>query len=99
MLKPHQRPNAGALGEKRIVKIINCPNCARNLVQYPKGHPLIDVRCESCEFKAQLKVNNCKPKKIVFGAGWDILDKHLKAGFLPLLRILFMVTTVVWRRM
>ncbi len=28
-----------------------------------------------------MKTNNCKPKNIIFGAGWEIIDKVLKSGF------------------
>ena len=29
-----------------------------------------------------MKTNHCKPKAEIFGAGWDIMDKVLKSGFL-----------------
>lgn len=73
----------GDLGEKEVVKLIKCPNCGKDLMQLPKNSPLYDIQCEGCSFRAQVKTNNCKPKNIIFGAGWDIMEKVLKAGFLP----------------
>lgn len=46
----------------------------------PPSYPLYDVQCTGCLFRAQVKTNNCKPKGEIFGAGWDIIDKVLKAG-------------------
>lgn len=75
--------SCGDLGEKEVVKLIKCPNCGKDLRQLPKNYPLYDIQCEGCAFRAQVKTNNCKPKNIIFGAGWDIMEKVLKAGFLP----------------
>jgi hypothetical protein len=46
----------------------------------PTNNPLYDVQCEACFFRAQVKTS--KTKSTVRGAGWDILHKVLKAGFL-----------------
>ena len=48
---------------------------------------MYDVQCTGCTFRAQVKTNNCKPKSEIFGAGWDIIEKVMKAGFVipPLL--------------
>jgi len=35
-----------------------------------------------CSFRAQVKTNNTKPKNEIFGAGWEIIDKVLKSGFM-----------------
>jgi hypothetical protein len=43
---------------------------------------LFDVQCSGCSFRAQIKTMNSKPKAIIFGAGWDIMDKVLKSGFI-----------------
>ncbi len=75
--------SAGDMGEKEVVALVKCPNCGKKLMQLPKNYPLYDVQCEGCSFRAQVKTNNCKPKNIIFGAGWDIIEKVLKSGFLP----------------
>ena len=48
----------------------------------PKNYPLYDVQCVGCNFRAQVKTSNSKPKSTIFGAGWDIIEKVLKSGFL-----------------
>jgi len=40
------------------------------------------VQCTGCSFRAQVKTNHSKPKAVVFGAGWDIMEKVLKSGFI-----------------
>jgi len=72
----------GGKGEIEVVNLVNCPNCNRKLMLLPKGYPLYDVQCTACNFRAQIKSNNTKPKDIVRGAGWDIMEKVLKSGFL-----------------
>jgi hypothetical protein len=47
----------------------------------PPNYPLFDVQCSGCSFRAQIKTNRSKPKKEIFGAGWDVIDKVLKSGF------------------
>jgi hypothetical protein len=47
----------------------------------PKNYPLFDVQCTGCSFRAQVKTNNSKPKDVIFGAGWDIMEKVLKSGY------------------
>lgn len=78
---------AGNLGEQEIVALIPCPNCTKKLMLLPESYPLYDVQCSGCSFRAQIKTNLCKPKSIIFGAGWEIMDKVLKSGFItpPLL--------------
>lgn len=73
----------GNQGELEIVDLIACPNCGKKLILLPPNYPLYDVQCTACSFRAQIKTNNCKPKSEVFGAGWQIMSKVLKAGFLP----------------
>ena len=46
----------------------------------------------SCSFRAQVKTNLSKPKKEIFSAGWQIMDKVLKSGFL----IPPMIATFKW---
>jgi len=72
----------GDIGEGEVVKFIPCPNCGKRLMRLPEGYPLYDVQCTGCVFRAQVKTNNTKPKGVVFGAGWQIMDKVLKSGFI-----------------
>lgn len=72
----------GDCGEREIVDIVPCPNCGKKLMLLPTGFPLYDVQCTGCNFRAQVKTNQCKPKGIIFGAGWEIMDKVLKSGFI-----------------
>lgn len=73
---------SGDTGEKEILKLVDCPNCTKKLMVLPKNYPLFDVQCTGCSFRAQVKTNNCKPKGVVFGAGWQIMDKVLKSGYM-----------------
>lgn len=73
---------SGNLGEKEIIKLIKCPNCGRKLMLMPQSFPMVDVQCTACNFRAQIKTNNSKPKDEIFGAGWEIMNKTLKAGYL-----------------
>ena len=72
----------GTEGEREVVSLIKCPNCNHKLMLLPQGYPLYDVQCTACNFRAQIKTNNTKPHNIIRGAGWDVMDKVLKAGFL-----------------
>ena len=74
--------SAGDLGEKEVIDLIKCPSCGNKLVLLPQGFPLYDIQCSRCMFRAQVKTNNTKPKGVIFGAGWDIYNKVLKAGYL-----------------
>lgn len=73
---------AGDKGEQDVVNLVNCPNCDRKLMILPPNYPLYDIQCTACSFRAQVKTNNSKPKNEVFGAGWDIMEKVLKSGFM-----------------
>jgi len=72
----------GDAGELDVINLIPCPNCKKKLMILPKNYPLYDVQCTACNFRAQVKTNHNKPKSIIFGAGWDIMEKVLKSGFL-----------------
>jgi len=72
----------GKRGEEEVVLNVPCPNCLRKMMLLPSNFPLYDVQCTACNFRAQVKTNNCKPKSVIFGAGWKIMEKVLKAGFL-----------------
>lgn len=72
---------AGDLGEQEVVDLVPCPNCGNRLMLLPPNYPLVDVQCTGCLFRAQVKTNNSKPKKEIFGAGWEIQDKVLKSGY------------------
>jgi DNA-directed RNA polymerase subunit RPC12/RpoP len=73
---------AGDDGELEVCELMPCPNCQKKLMILPVGYPLYDVQCTGCSFRAQVKTNKSKPKKEIFGAGWDILEKVLKSGFM-----------------
>jgi len=73
---------AGNFGEKEIVELVPCPNCSKRLMQLPPNYPLYDLQCTGCSFRAQVKSNNSKPKDEIIGAGWEIMDKVLKSGFM-----------------
>jgi len=73
---------AGNIGEKEIVELVPCPNCNKQLMQLPPNYPLYDLQCTGCSFRAQVKSNNSKPKDEIFGAGWEIMEKVLKSGFM-----------------
>lgn len=73
---------SGDYGEKEITELIPCPNCLKKLMVLPTGYPLFDIQCTSCNFRAQVKTNSSKPKREIFGAGWDIMDKVTKSGFI-----------------
>jgi DNA-directed RNA polymerase subunit RPC12/RpoP len=78
---------SGDSGEGEVIKLVPCPNCGKKLMKLPPSYPLYDVQCTGCSFRAQVKTNNSKPKKEIFGAGWEIMEKVLKSGFItpPLL--------------
>ncbi len=73
---------AGDIGELEVVKYVPCPNCKKDLMVLPPNYPLYDVQCTGCSFRAQVKTNKSKPKAQIFGAGWQIMEKVLKSGFL-----------------
>ncbi len=68
-------------GENEICARVACPNCGKPLMTLPRNYPLYDIQCSGCMFRAQVKTNHSKPKNEIFGAGWDIMEKVLKAGF------------------
>lgn len=72
---------SGDTGELEVVELIPCPNCSKHLMLLPPSFPLFDVQCTGCSFRAQVKTNLSKPKKEIFGAGWEIINKVLKSGF------------------
>ncbi len=78
---PNNKPQ-GDKGEQEVVDLVPCPNCSKQLMLLPKGYPLFDVQCTGCSFRAQVKTNAHKPTNVVFGAGWEIMDKTTKSGYL-----------------
>jgi hypothetical protein len=72
----------GGKGEQAVIDLIRCPNCNKGLMKLPPNYPLYDVQCTGCAFRAQIKTVNGPPKDKIFGAGWDILEKVLKSGFI-----------------
>lgn len=84
----------GDLGEQEVVDHVPCPNCQNKLMLLPPNFPMYDIQCTRCTFRSQVKTNNCKPKNVIFGAGYDIYEKVLKAGYLsPPLLVNFRWTT------
>ena len=73
---------SGDLGEIEVCTLVPCPNCGKKLMTLPKNYPLYDVQCTGCLFRAQVKTNNTKPKPVIFGAGWDIISKVMKSGYM-----------------
>lgn len=73
---------SGDVGEQEVVDLIPCPNCGKKMMLLPPNFPMYDIQCTGCTFRAQVKTNNCKPKNVIFGAGYDIYEKVLKAGYL-----------------
>ncbi len=84
---------SGDTGEQEVVDLVPCPNCGKSLMLLPKNYPLYDVQCTGCLFRAQVKTNNTKPKPIIFGAGWDIIEKVMKSGYM----IPPLVTNFKWK--
>ena len=72
----------GDLGERDVVDKVCCPNCQKNLMLLPPNFPLVDIQCTACNFRAQIKTINSEPKDVVFGAGWEIMNKVLKSGYM-----------------
>ena len=73
---------AGDAGEQDVVDKVPCLNCGKKLMLLPLSYPMCDVQCTGCNFRAQIKTNQSRPKAEIFGAGWDITDKVLKSGYL-----------------
>ena len=73
---------SGNSGELEIIGLVPCPNCRKELMKLPTNYPLYDVQCTGCSFRAQVKTNQSKPKSVVLGAGWQIMSKVLKSGFI-----------------
>jgi len=76
------KKESGDYGERKVVELVRCPNCGKSLTLLPPNYPLFDVQCTACNFRAQVKINRTKPKNQIFCAGWEILEKVLKCGFL-----------------
>ncbi len=74
--------SAGDIGEVEVIELVKCPNCNKKLMLLPSGYPLFDVQCTGCAFRAQVKTSTSKPKREIFGAGWQIMEKVLKSGFI-----------------
>lgn len=73
---------SGDRGEQEVIRLVPCPNCGKKLMALPSNYPLYDVQCTGCSFRAQVKTNQSKPKAVIFGAGWDVMEKVLKSGFI-----------------
>lgn len=75
--------SVGDQGEIQVCELVKCPNCLGELITLPKNFPMFDIQCAKCMFRAQVKTVQNKPSSTVRGAGWDIYEKVLKAGYLP----------------
>ena len=73
---------SGDKGEEEVCELVPCPNCKKKLMMLPKNYPLYDLQCTGCSFRVQVKTNKSKPKSEIFGAGWEIMNKVLKSGFM-----------------
>lgn len=73
---------SGASGEREIVNLVSCPNCGKKLMTLPPNYPLYDLQCTGCNFRAQVKTSLSRPKREILGAGWQIMDKVTKSGFI-----------------
>lgn len=71
----------GRSRRKEVVELVPCPNCKKDLMLLPPNYPLFDLQCTGCSFRAQVKTNRSKPKDVIFGAGWQIMEKVLKSGY------------------
>lgn len=76
------RKQSGRAGELKVIESIVCPNCGKQLILLPESNPLYDVQCSRCIFRAQIKSKNSPPQRKINGAGWAIMEKVLKSGFL-----------------
>jgi len=72
----------GDVGELEVITLIACPNCGKSLMLLPPSFPMSDVQCIGCNFRAQIKTSNAKPKSVVYGSTWNITEKVLKAGYI-----------------
>ena len=59
----------------------------------PPSYPLFDLQCSGCSFRVQVKTNRSKPKDEIFGAGWQIMDKVLKSGYL----VPALIANFIWK--
>lgn len=75
------RKLSGDQGEIEVCRLVPCPNCGKKMMTLPPNYPLYDIQCTGCSFRAQVKTNLSKPKKEIFGAGWNIINHVLKSGF------------------
>jgi hypothetical protein len=79
-MKTLTKGDIGKWGEEEVVKLIPCPSCEKTLIRLANNSHLIDLRCISCNFRAQVKTCFNKPTKRIRGAGWNVMDHWLKAG-------------------
>jgi len=67
---------------QQVIMLVRCPNCGRKLTELPKNYPLYDIQCTGCSFRAQAKSRRGAPEKRIRRAGWEVMEKVLKAGFM-----------------
>ena len=74
--------DVGNRGELEVIAKVKCPNCGKKLMRsHERVTPWLMRSGTACHFRAQIKTQQSKPQNVIFGAGWDILDKTLKSGY------------------
>ena len=72
----------GETGENEVIELINCPYCSKELMLLPNNYPLCDIQCTACYFRAQVKTASSKPKNVIPGASYNIIDSATKSGLM-----------------
>jgi len=49
----------------------------------PPQFPIYDVQCTRCLFRAQVKTVGEKPRGVLFGAAFEIVERNKRTGQLP----------------
>lgn len=80
MLRGHNH-RKGREGELDTVRKIACPDCGSRLaLLIQRNAPLFDAKCTNCDFMAQIKAPEGRPKSKVTGAGYCVLRRWLDSG-------------------
>ncbi len=77
-----ERKVIGTQGEEDVVRLVPCPNCKKSMMRLPVDYPLFDLQCTGCSFRAQVKTISSKEKDRILGAGWEVINKVLKSGYM-----------------
>ena len=68
MAKGISNTESGARAVRFAIEHATCPYCKKGLVELPPATPVYDVACERCEFRAQVKSVESKPRSRIRGA-------------------------------